>query len=217
MCDFVVSRDCWWPGSSNYRIALKYDWSQCMLPNCLSVKIQSGRTILNSNLAASRLHEILWLNVLSDIETGPSRVSATSDTVYIWKWLLKGRYRECHPHKQPAQIAKFMGPTWGPPGSCRPQMGPMLAPWTLLSGRFEWFLRCGRQTEIKSVDESFVAGAERSTVLWGSNFLTQTHKSISFESLCTRWDLNKILFFCKRYFILYMAILLREDIPATRF
>ena len=32
------------------------------------------------------------------------------------------------------QIAKLMGPTWGPPGSCRPQMGPMLAPWTLLSG-----------------------------------------------------------------------------------
>ena len=22
-------------------------------------------------------------------------------------------------------IARFMGPTWGPPGSCRPQMGPM--------------------------------------------------------------------------------------------
>ena len=33
-----------------------------------------------------------------------------------------------------SQIAKFMGPTWGPPGPCRPQMGPMLAPWTLLSG-----------------------------------------------------------------------------------
>ena len=32
------------------------------------------------------------------------------------------------------QIAKFMGPTWGPPGSCRPQMGPMLASRTLLSG-----------------------------------------------------------------------------------
>ena len=27
-----------------------------------------------------------------------------------------------------------MGPTWDPRGSCRPQMGPMLAPWTLLSG-----------------------------------------------------------------------------------
>ena len=31
------------------------------------------------------------------------------------------------------QIANFMGPTRGPPGSCRPQMGPMLAPWILLS------------------------------------------------------------------------------------
>ena len=37
-------------------------------------------------------------------------------------------------HCQTAQIAKFMGPTWGPPGSCRPQMDPMLAPSTLLSG-----------------------------------------------------------------------------------
>ena len=27
-----------------------------------------------------------------------------------------------------------MGPTWGPPASCRSQVGPMLAPWTLLSG-----------------------------------------------------------------------------------
>ena len=25
------------------------------------------------------------------------------------------------------QIAKFIGPTWGPSGSCRPKMGPMLA------------------------------------------------------------------------------------------
>ena len=35
------------------------------------------------------------------------------------------------------QIARFMGPTWGPPGSCRPQVGPMLAPQTLLSGQFK--------------------------------------------------------------------------------
>ena len=32
------------------------------------------------------------------------------------------------------QRAKFMGPTWGPPGSCQPQVGRMLAPWTFLSG-----------------------------------------------------------------------------------
>ena len=27
-----------------------------------------------------------------------------------------------------------MGPKWGPPGPCRPQMNPILASWTLLSG-----------------------------------------------------------------------------------
>ena len=31
-------------------------------------------------------------------------------------------------------IATFMGPTWGPSGADRTQVGPMLAPWTLLSG-----------------------------------------------------------------------------------
>ena len=41
------------------------------------------------------------------------------------------------------QRAKFMGPTWGPPGSCRPHVGPMLAPWTSLSGAItkQWFVK----------------------------------------------------------------------------
>ena len=30
-------------------------------------------------------------------------------------------------------IARFMGPIWGPYGAGRTQVGPMLAPWTLLS------------------------------------------------------------------------------------
>ena len=30
-------------------------------------------------------------------------------------------------------ITRFMGPTWGPSGSDRTQVGPMLAPWILLS------------------------------------------------------------------------------------
>ena len=32
------------------------------------------------------------------------------------------------------QRARFMGPTWGPSGADRTQVGPMLVPWTLLSG-----------------------------------------------------------------------------------
>ena len=43
------------------------------------------------------------------------------------------------------QIARFIWPTWGPLGSCRPQMGPIFALRTLLSGHRwtqgmgEWF------------------------------------------------------------------------------
>ena len=49
-----------------------------------------------------------------------------SGTVIQWSLFL-------HQSKH-AQIARFMWPTWGPPGSCRSQVGPMLAPWTLPSG-----------------------------------------------------------------------------------
>ena len=38
-----------------------------------------------------------------------------------------------------AQIARFMGPIWGPSGADKTQVGPMLAPRTLLSG---WFMQC---------------------------------------------------------------------------
>ena len=37
-------------------------------------------------------------------------------------------------HQAGSQIAKFMGPTWGPSGVDRTQVGLMLAPWSLLSG-----------------------------------------------------------------------------------
>ena len=35
----------------------------------------------------------------------------------------------------PTLIAGFMGPTWGPSGADRTQVGPMLATWILLSGK----------------------------------------------------------------------------------
>ena len=38
------------------------------------------------------------------------------------------------PPPPPPQLTRFMGPTWGRPGACRPQMEPMLASWSLLSG-----------------------------------------------------------------------------------
>ena len=38
--------------------------------------------------------------------------------------------------RETSLMARFMGPTWGPPGAGKTHMGPMLAPWTLLSGLF---------------------------------------------------------------------------------
>ena len=49
-----------------------------------------------------------------------------------WSALIHAWYTK--PLPEPALIARFMGPTWGPSGSDRAQVGPMLAPWTLLSG-----------------------------------------------------------------------------------
>ena len=36
----------------------------------------------------------------------------------------------------------FMEPTWGPSGADRTQVGPTLAPWTLLSGSAQLVLKC---------------------------------------------------------------------------
>ena len=40
---------------------------------------------------------------------------------------------------KPFPIARFMGPTWGLSGADRTQMGPVLTPWTLLSGHVHNF------------------------------------------------------------------------------
>ena len=54
-----------------------------------------------------------------------------------------------------SQIAKFMGPIWGPPGCCRPQMAPCWPPWTLLSGRLQFqtlksYYKCHNLSELST-------------------------------------------------------------------
>ena len=49
----------------------------------MSVKFQSDQTILNTNIAASRLYEILPKDVFSDIETGPW-IRASFETRPAW-------------------------------------------------------------------------------------------------------------------------------------
>ena len=60
-----------------------------------------------------------------------------SECYQIICWSYKSRRRTISQLR--SQIAKFIGPIWGPSGSCRPQMGPTLAPRTLLSGVWNVF------------------------------------------------------------------------------
>ena len=58
------------------------------------------------------------------------RISQLIHVVVVLKvWFLKAWYRL-------TLITRFMGPTWGPSRANRTQVGPMLAPWILLSGKF---------------------------------------------------------------------------------
>ena len=60
--------------------------------------------------------------------------------LYYFRPLEYISYKYAYEYMVISQIARLMGPTWGPPGSCRPQMGPMLAQCTLLSGMFFLFI-----------------------------------------------------------------------------
>ena len=56
-------------------------------------------------------------------------------------WILEVLISVLCRHAISTQIVRFMGPMWGPPGADRTQVGPMLAPWTLLSGYvIPWWL-----------------------------------------------------------------------------
>ena len=104
-------------------------------PICRTGRRLSVRTITLSLLAAwYHSHRLAWCPRLIYVHRRRRRQWSRCHRVWdICHWrhyiftsesIFKLRYTD----------AKFMGPTWGPPGSYRPQMDPMSVPWTLLSG-----------------------------------------------------------------------------------
>ena len=72
----------------------------------------------------------------------PIRVTYPDDLCFAlawWHstWLLEGSKWHAQ-NCMSSPIARFMGPTRGPSGADRTQVGPMLAPWALLSG-MAWY------------------------------------------------------------------------------
>ena len=88
-----------------------------------------------------------------------------------------------------SQIAKFMGPTWGPPGSCRPQMGPTLAPWTLISGvsqQLGWSGTC--HMDVILVGRQYFNHSDETEKIrnWG-NLLSDPHPRTTSKVLTSRF------------------------------
>ena len=83
-------------GSLNHCIALKFDRHIGSSADEVSVKFRSHRIILNTNLAPSRLHEILQYGVLSDTETGPRSPCGSIITLILEKGL-----QQCFSHTWP--------------------------------------------------------------------------------------------------------------------
>ena len=82
-------------------------------------------------------------------------------------------------YRRHSQIASFMGPTWGPPGSCRPQMGPMLAPWTLLSGLFaSWYRARILWLPVSSSNQHLLVGKPISRLKVSLHTLMKTKQSV---------------------------------------
>ena len=95
-------------------------WRHCNEWNYrLGNKMNEQSTGLGSRTACPRTSNWINHNYVRSIPTAQHRVN---------EWL---RLMACFRH---TLIARFMGPTWGPSGADGTQVGPMLAPWTLLSG-----------------------------------------------------------------------------------
>ena len=116
--------------STNWHTSTNYDWftysSTSSLPG-QRFALMEGKVVLSSILRHFNIESIHRREEMlpsSDLVLRPSRGAWVKLSHRAWNqnnWIN-------------SLIARFMGPTWGPSGADRTQVGPILAPWTLLSG-----------------------------------------------------------------------------------
>ena len=97
------------------------EWQFSTAPNMDTYTRYFMTTMPHMHGGMRQLNHALLYSIIS------TRVFTFIWNLYDYRWL---------PCRRPIAflIARFMGPTWGPSGADRTQVGPMLAPWTLLSG-----------------------------------------------------------------------------------
>ena len=78
-----------------------------------------------------KCYHLYYFNVFGDIVKSNDLSGCLSTSPFLTHLLIHCFNYVWNEH---SQIARFMGPTWGPSRADRTQVGPMLAPWTLISG-----------------------------------------------------------------------------------
>ena len=94
----------------------------------IKIAISVGNQLHPSFDSNNSTHQELYirLDIGHFVEFWSRLVSQGPSMSFHWRWC----------HYRITLISRFMGPTWGPSGADRTQVGPMLAPWTLLSRHY---------------------------------------------------------------------------------
>ena len=93
---------------------------------------------LNNKKKFSHMYFIhLWFpcyNIINILHAFPTNFTPNCGCIYRKIFTMQRNMENTAMQQYAGMIAKFMRPSWGPTGADRAQVGPMLAPWTLLSG-----------------------------------------------------------------------------------
>ena len=92
--------------------------------------------VMGNNI--SHVHRPLWKDYLFHCNLASHTALSLMHGKSSLGWR-RWKYSTVCAERRMTLIARFMGPTWDPSGADRTQMGPMLAPWTLLSGEIPRF------------------------------------------------------------------------------
>ena len=107
------------------QLMTKEDIQQSTFKVCRFDKVDIGGFPLNKSDIMLKIFNVTMCNTFACYEV--KNEQHTILYVYMLLCLL-------YWNKSPIYNILWLRVPWGPPGSCRPQMGPMLASWTLLSG-----------------------------------------------------------------------------------
>ena len=126
----MTARYLWYSASSKSR-CWHSKHTQLASSNMIYYNVGTSRQITENKYFTS---DALWSKLVTNQQATHSFWNSNESIVVQRYRVGFGLGKLCQYLGKWSLIARFMGPTWGPSGADRTQVGPMLAPWYLLSG-----------------------------------------------------------------------------------